>query len=79
VAFVVHRSTKRNVLDFKAVDDSMCILRTKAKFLNLRFINIHAPTEKKEGKEKEAFYQEVEEVCDTCSIMIYYWAGGGGS
>jgi uridine phosphorylase len=32
VAFVVDRSKKRNVLDFKAVDETTCILRIKTKF-----------------------------------------------
>jgi len=48
VAFVVNRSMKRNVLDFKAVDDRKCILRIKTKFHNLHFINMHALTEDKD-------------------------------
>jgi hypothetical protein len=35
VAFVVERSTKRNALDFKAVDERMCTIRIKTKFHNL--------------------------------------------
>jgi exonuclease III len=66
VAFVVERNMKRNVLDFKAVDERMCVLRIKTKFQNVSFINVHAPTEEKEQLEKEAFYQKVEEVYDSC-------------
>jgi hypothetical protein len=40
VAFVVNRSMKRNVLDCKAVDDRICILRIKTKFHNLIMILI---------------------------------------
>jgi len=47
VAFVAERNMKRNVLDFKAVDERMCVLRIKTKFQNLRLINMHAPTEEK--------------------------------
>jgi exonuclease III len=48
VAFIVERNMKRNVLDFKAVDERICVLRIKTKFHNLSFINVHAPTEEKE-------------------------------
>ena len=66
MAFVVHRSMKRNVIDFKAVDDRMCILRIKTKFSDPSFINVCAPTEEKGGIEKEAFYQKMEEAYDIC-------------
>jgi exonuclease III len=56
VARVVERNMKRNVLDFKAVDERICVLRIKTKFQNVSFINVHAPTEEKEELEKEAFY-----------------------
>jgi exonuclease III len=45
VAFVVERNMKRNVLDFKAVDERMCVLRIKTKFKNLSLINVHTPIE----------------------------------
>jgi len=40
VRFVVDRSMKRDVLDFKADDDRICIARIKTKFHNLSFINV---------------------------------------
>jgi exonuclease III len=64
VAFIVERSMKRNILDFKAVDERICVLRIQTKFHNTSFINVHAPTEEKDEMEKEAFYQKVEEVYD---------------
>jgi endonuclease/exonuclease/phosphatase family metal-dependent hydrolase len=57
---------KRNVLDFKTIDERICVLSIKTKFQNIIFINVHAPTEEKEQLEKEAFYQTVEEVYDSC-------------
>jgi hypothetical protein len=76
VAFVVERNMKRNILDFKGVDERMCVLRIKTKFQNLSLINVHAPTEEKEELEKEDFYQKVE-VFDSCpSNDIKYWGTG---
>ena len=66
MAFKVERNTKWNVLDFKAVDERICVLRIKTKFQNVSFINVHAPTEEKEETEKEVFYQKMEEVYDVC-------------
>jgi exonuclease III len=66
VAFVVERNMKRNVLDFKAVDEQTCVLRIKTRFQNMSLINVHAPTKEKEESEKEAFYQKVEEIYDSC-------------
>jgi len=66
VAFVVERNMKRNVLDFKAVDERICVLRIKTRFQNMSLINVHAATEEKEESEKEAFYQKVEETYDSC-------------
>jgi len=64
VEFVVERSMKRNVLDFKAVDERMCIVRIKTIFHNLHLISICALTEEKGAKEKEAFNQKMEEAYD---------------
>jgi hypothetical protein len=66
VAFVVERNMKRNVIDFKAVDERICVLRMKTRFQNTSPINVHAPTEEKEELENEAFYQKVEEIYDSC-------------
>jgi exonuclease III len=54
VVFVVERNMKRNVLDFKAVEESICVSRIKTRFQNVSFINVHAPTDEKEEPEKEA-------------------------
>jgi len=44
----------------------LCILRIKTKLHNQRFINVLAPTEEKDGMEKEALCQKVEEAYDIC-------------
>jgi hypothetical protein len=55
---------KRNVLDFKAVDERMCIVRIRTIFHNLHLISVLAPTEEKGAKEKEAINQKMEEAYD---------------
>ena len=65
MAFVVERNMKRNVLDFKAADERICVLRIKTRFQNISLINVHNPTEEKEELEK-AFYQKVEEIYHSC-------------
>ena len=52
------------VLDYKAVDDRLCILRIKTKFHNLCFIKVHALTEDKDEIDMEAFHQKMEEAYD---------------
>jgi hypothetical protein len=64
VAFVVDKNMKRNVLDFKAVDERIYILKIKTKFHNQTFINVHSPTKEKDGIEKEALCQKMEEAYD---------------
>ena len=62
---MVERNMKQDVLDFKAIDEQMCVLRIKTKFQNSSLIIVHALTEEKEELEKEAFYQKIEEVYDS--------------
>ena len=57
---------KRNVLDFKAVDERICIWRIKTKIHNQGFINVHAPTEDKDEIDMEAFHQKMEEAYGIC-------------
>lgn len=66
MAFVVNSSMKRNVLDFKVVDDRIRILRIKTKFHNLQFINVHALTEDKDEIDMEAFHHKMEKSYDIC-------------
>jgi exonuclease III len=45
VVFIVETNTKWNILDFKAVDERICVLRIKTEYQNISFINVHAHTE----------------------------------
>jgi hypothetical protein len=44
----------------------MCVVQIKTKFHNLHLTSVHAATEEKGAKEKEAFYQKMEEAYDIC-------------
>jgi hypothetical protein len=65
VAFVVERNMKWNYLILRQLM-SEYVLRIKTRFQNINLINVHAPTEENEELEKEAFYQKVEEIYDSC-------------
>ena len=75
MAFVVHRDMKRYVLDFKAVDEKICILRIKTKFNNLIFINVLAPTEERMKQKRKPFDRKLKKHMTYVRLMIlkYYW------
>jgi hypothetical protein len=66
VACVVDSTLKRNILDFKAGDERVCILRIKTKFHNRSSIDLHAPTEEKFEMEEETCHQKMKEAYDIC-------------
>ena len=70
VAFVVVRTMKRNVIDFKTVDKRLCILKIKTKFHNCSCINAHAPTEEMVEMEEVTCHQKMKEAYDMCCLMI---------
>ena len=53
VAFVAERNMKWNVLDFKAVDERICVLRIKTRFQNISLINVQAPTEERKSRKRK--------------------------
>jgi len=55
VTFVVDRDMKTCVLDFKAVDERICILKIKTKFNNLSFIIVLAHTEGRVKQKRKPF------------------------
>lgn len=65
VAFVVEKGMKGNILDFKPINERICVLRYKTKFFNLSIINTHAETEEKDELIKEKLYQTLGQVYDS--------------
>ena len=49
MAYVIDRDMKSYALDFKAVDERICILRIKSKFNNLSFINVLYMLQQRKG------------------------------
>lgn len=60
--FILNKKTMRAVIDWKPVNDRLCLLRLKCKHRNLTLINVHAPTEEKELEIKEEFYEELDRI-----------------
>ena len=65
VAFIVHPSFKGNIIDFKPINERICVLRVRMKFFNVAMINVYATTEDKGPQEKDEFYYQLERVLDT--------------
>lgn len=66
VGFVVDRTSKHQIIDWRPVNQRICVIRIKSKFRNISLINAHAPTEEKDENEKDIFYDALERVLDNC-------------
>ncbi|XP_025191734.1 craniofacial development protein 2-like, partial [Melanaphis sacchari] len=62
VGFAVHKSLVHTIKEFKVINYRIAILIVKAKFFDIVFLNVHAPTEEKSQEEKEEFYAELEDI-----------------
>ena len=64
--FIVDQKWSKHVIDWKPVDERICILRIKGKFFNYSLINVHAPHNERPEDEKDTFYRKLEKVYDMC-------------
>jgi hypothetical protein len=53
---------KGSMLECEAINERICRLRMKGRYRNIILISVHDPTEEKEDREKEEFYDCVEEM-----------------
>ena len=63
--FLVSKRVKHVVMDFRAVNERICSLRLRGRFINIRFTNCHAPTEEKEARVTGNFYRNLERIYET--------------
>jgi len=56
----VSNRIRNNVIAFEPVNERISKIRIKGKFQNMTLITAHAPTEEKEEREKEGFYETLE-------------------
>ncbi|XP_055622546.1 uncharacterized protein LOC129766114 [Toxorhynchites rutilus septentrionalis] len=65
--FVVLGRLLDRVINWKAINERMCVLRIKGRFYNYSIINVHCPHEGRPDDEKKAFYAQLEATYDSCS------------
>jgi len=61
---MMNKTMKRSLLDFEPQNNRICKIRLKGRSRNITVISAYAPTNDKDGQEKEKFYENLEEVCN---------------
>lgn len=64
--FLLSKRIKDLVIDFKANSPRLCKIRIRGLFSNLSIISAHAPTEEKNDDVKDAFYDDLETLLNSC-------------
>lgn len=64
--FILSKRIRPLLIDFDCRTPRLCKIRIKGIFFNYSFINFHAPTEDKDGAEKELFYEELHRLYNSC-------------
>ena len=64
--FVVRGRARQLVMRFTPINQRLCYIRLRGKFFNFSLINCHAPTEVSPEEDKEAFYEELGRVTESC-------------
>jgi hypothetical protein len=62
--FIVTGRIRGRIIDFRPVDERICILRMKGRFHKYSLLCAHAPTEGKEAYEKDDFYDNLDNFYD---------------
>jgi endonuclease/exonuclease/phosphatase family metal-dependent hydrolase len=60
--FIITRKMKESVLEYETINERICRLRMKGRCRDITILSVHTPTEEKEEKEKEEFYECLEEI-----------------
>jgi hypothetical protein len=59
---MVKREIIKNIISFQPFNEKICKLRLRGKYHNLTLINVHAPTEDKDIRVKEQYYDDLQRV-----------------
>jgi hypothetical protein len=54
------------VKNFTPINERLCVIRIKGRFLNYSLINIHAPTNESEEEANDQFYEQLERAYAAC-------------
>ena len=63
-AFLVARRLENQILNFRAIDERMCVLRIKGRFKNYSLINVHAPHNESPESNKDEYYETLTQTYD---------------
>ncbi|XP_050430865.1 craniofacial development protein 2-like [Adelges cooleyi] len=64
VGFAIKNSILPNIVRFEPINDRICYVELKGKWFNILIINCYAPTDDKSEEIKNAFYEELDRICD---------------
>lgn len=64
--FLVDKKWTEHIIDWRPVNDRICILRIKGRFFNYSIINVHAPHLERPQEEKDAFYTSLDDLYKSC-------------
>lgn len=64
-AFMLNNKFREKVMEFKKVNGRISYIRIKNNMANITILNVYAPTDGATDQEKEAFYEKIEEACET--------------
>ncbi|XP_008178654.1 craniofacial development protein 2-like [Acyrthosiphon pisum] len=64
VGFIIKDKVLPNVVKFESISDRIWYMEFKCRWFNIVIVNCYAPTEDKSEGVKNAFYDELDRVCD---------------
>jgi len=62
--FIVSKEYKGSIMEFKPINERICILRIRARLFNITLICVRTPTEETKEEVKDRFYEELKNVYD---------------
>ena len=64
IGFMINRKILSAVKDIKFINERLGLLVVQGRWYKIAIINVHAPTEDKDGEIKDGFYEELEHLVD---------------